>query len=87
MFQLTLTENVTSITFSNPPASGTAYALTIRIVQDSTARTISWPASTKWPDGVAPIISSASGAIDVVTLFTTDAGTNWYGFLAGQDLQ
>ena len=87
VFQITLTENVTSITFSNPPASGTAYALTIRIVQDSTPRTITWPASTKWSDGVSPIISSSSGAVDVVTLFTTDGGTNWYGFAAGQDLQ
>ena len=87
VFQITLTENVTSVTFANPPASGTAYAMTIRIVQDSTPRTISWPASTKWGEGVAPVISTASGAIDVVTLFTTDGGTNWYGFSAGQDLQ
>lgn len=87
VFQITLTENVTSITLSNPPASGTAYALTIRIVQDSTARTVTWPASVKWADGVSPLISSGSGAVDVITMFTTDGGTNWYGFAAGQDLR
>jgi hypothetical protein len=87
VFQLTLTENVTSVTLSNPPTSGTAYAMTLRIIQDTTARTITWPASVKWPEGVAPTISSGSGAIDVITLFTTDGGSNWYGFVAGQDLQ
>lgn len=87
VFQLTLTENVTSVTFANPPSSGTAYSLTIRVIQDSTPRTITWPSSSKWGEGVAPIISTPPGAIDVVTLFTTDGGTNWYGFLAGQDLQ
>ena len=87
VFNLTLSENVTSINLNNPPAAGTAYGLTLRIVQDSTPRTITWPASTKWSNGVSPIISAGSGAIDVVTLFTTDAGVTWYGFLAGEDLQ
>jgi len=87
VFQLTLTENITSLVLSNPPASGTAYGMTIRIIQDSTPRTITWPAAVKWAEGVAPTISSASGAVDIITLFTTDAGANWYAFSAGQDMQ
>ena len=86
VFQVTLTEDVTSTSFANPPASGTAYGFTLRVVQDSTARAITWPAAVKWRSGgFAPALSQASGAIDVFMFFTTDAGANWYGFTAGQD--
>ena len=86
VFQVTLTENVTSTTFSNPPASGTAYGFTLRVIQDSTARTIAWPAAVDWAAATAPTLSSGSGAVDVFVFFTTDGGTTWYGFTAGQDL-
>jgi len=86
VFQVTLTENVTSTTFSNPPASGTAYGFTLRVIQDSTARTIAWPAAVDWAGASAPTLSSGSGDVDVFVFFTTDGGTTWYGFTAGQDL-
>ena len=86
VFQVTLTENVTSTTFSNPPASGTAYGFTLRVIQDSTARTIAWPAAVDWAAATAPTLSSGSGDVDVFVFFTTDGGTTWYGFTAGQDL-
>ena len=86
LFQITLTEDITSMTFSNPPASGTAYGFTLRVVQDSTARTITWPASVRWAFGIPPYLSIGSGDIDVFTFFTTDNGSNWYGFVAGQEM-
>jgi len=85
VFQSTLTENVTTLTLSNPPVSGTSYALTLKIIQDSTARTFAWPASVNWAGGTAPTLSAASGAVDIYTLYTTDGGTNWYGFIGGQE--
>jgi|DEB0MinimDraft_10_1074344.scaffolds.fasta_scaffold02765_2 hypothetical protein len=85
VFQTTLTENVTTLTLSNPPASGTAYALTLKIIQDSTARTFAWPASVNWAGGTAATISTASGAVDIYILYTTDGGTNWYGFTGGKE--
>lgn len=83
VFSHTLIEN-TTFTFSNPPASGTAYGFTLKIVQDSTARTITWPASVDWAGGTAPTISANSGDVDVFVFFTHDSGTTWYGFTAGQ---
>jgi len=83
VFSHTLTEN-TTFTFSNPPASGTAYGLTLRIIQDSTARTITWPSSVDWAGGVAPTLSTGSGEVDVFVFFTVDGGTTFYGFTAGQ---
>ena len=82
-FTHTLTENVT-YTFSNPAASGKASAFTLKVTQDSTARTIAWPSSVNWAAGTAPTISADSGAIDYFVFITTDGGTNYYGFTAGQ---
>jgi len=84
-FTHTLTENVT-YTFSNPASSGKASAFTLKVVQDSSDRTITWPASVDWAGGEAPTISSGSGAVDYFVFITTDGGTNYYGFTAGQAL-
>ena len=84
-FSHTLTED-TTFTFSNPPASGTGYSFTLKIVQDSTARAITWPASVDWAAATAPTISTGSGEVDVFVFFTTDGGTTFYGFTAGQVL-
>lgn len=85
VFSHTLSENVT-YTFSNAPASGRAFGFTLKVVQDSTARTITWPASVDWPAATAPTLSTGSGEVDVFVFFTTDGGTTWYGFTAGQVL-
>lgn len=83
VFSHTLTEDVT-YTFSNAPASGRAFGFTLKVVQDSTSRTITWPASVDWPSAVAPTLSTGTGEVDVFVFFTTDNGTTWYGFTAGQ---
>jgi len=84
-FTHTLSENVT-YTFSNPASSGKASAFTLKVVQDSTARTITWPASVDWAGGTAPTISEGSGDVDYFVFITTDSGTTYYGFTAGQAL-
>jgi len=78
-----LTENVT-YTFSNSASSGKVSAFTLKIAQDSTARTITWPSSVDWPAATAPTISTDSGAIDYFVFITHDGGTTYYGFTAGQ---
>lgn len=78
-FQTTLTENITTVTLSNPPASGTYGEIIWKVVQDSTPRTITFPASVKWTGGTAPTISTGSGDVDIIVLKTWDGGTNWYG--------
>lgn len=75
-FTLALTENVTSIVFSNLPGSGKGASVMIRITQGATARTVAWPASFRW-EGAAPSVSTASGAVDVLALTTFDNGTKW----------
>jgi len=85
VFSHTLTEDVT-YTFSNAPASGRAFGFTLKVVQDSTARTITWPASVDWPRAVTPTLSTGPGEVDVFVFYTADGGTTFYGFVAGQEL-
>jgi len=86
-FSHTLTEN-TTFTFSNPPASGTAYSFSIEIIQDASASgyTVTWPASVDWPAATAPTLTATASAKDVFIFTTRDGGTTWYGFTAGQAL-
>jgi hypothetical protein len=78
-----LTENVT-YTFSNPAASGRASAFVLKIIQDSSARTITWPASVDWAAATAPTITATNNGVDVFVFLTIDGGTTYYGFTAGQ---
>ncbi len=38
----------TTYTFSNPAASGKVSSFTLKVTQDSSARTITWPGTVKW---------------------------------------
>ena len=86
-FSHTLTEN-TTFTFSNPPASGTGYTMSIEIIQDGSASgfTVTWPASVDWPAATAPTLTATASAKDVFVFTTRDGGVTWYGFTAGQAL-
>ena len=83
VFEHDLTENVT-YTFSNPAASGRASIFALKIIQDSTARTITWPNSVDWAAATAPTITTTNNGVDVFVFLTVDGGTIYYGFTAGQ---
>ena len=74
----------TTYTFSNPASDGNASSFTLKIIQGSTARAITWPNTVDWAGGTAPTLSSADNAVDVFVFYTIDGGTNYYGFTAGQ---
>jgi hypothetical protein len=86
-FSHTLTEN-TTFTFSNPPASGTAFSFSLEIIQDGSASgfTVTWPGAVDWPAATAPTLTATASAKDVFVFYTRDGGTTWYGFTAGQAL-
>jgi len=89
VFSLTLSENVSTFTWSNPPASGTAYGFSLKVIQDASASgyTIAWPASVDFPSGTAPTLTDTASAVDQFVFYTHDGGTTWYGFTAGKDLK
>lgn len=85
VFEITLTE-ATTFTFSNPPAATIAGSFTLILKQDGTGGwATTWPASVDWPSGVSPTLSVGPSDIDIISFFTTDAGTTWYGLLGGLD--
>jgi hypothetical protein len=80
-FTHALDENVTSWSFTNLPGSGKGATKMIRFTQDSTPRTVAWPASFRWAGGTDGVISTGSGAIDVLAITTFDNGTTWIATL------
>lgn len=77
---LTLTGNCT-FTFPTPTAG---LGVTLLLKQDATgSRTVTWPATVKWPSSTAPTITSTASKMDKF-VFVAD-GTNWVGSNAGQN--
>lgn len=89
IFDMTQAVSITSLTFTNVPASGTGYSFTLIRRKDATAtaRAITWPASVKWAAGIAPALTQTTGAVDAFSFLTTDGGTTWLGFTAGTDIR
>jgi len=79
VFSATVSE-ITTVTLSNPAASGQCSSISI-VLTNGGAFAITWPASVEWSGGVQPTWT-ASG-VDVLTLFTVNGGTTWYGVQAG----
>jgi hypothetical protein len=78
----TLTGNCT-FTFSTTGIPSGSYSFTLILANDATAgRTITWPASVKWPNATVPTRTTTGSRTDVYTFFTTDGGTTWLGNLS-----
>jgi hypothetical protein len=82
LFTCALFENVTSITFSNLPGAGKGVTLMVLFTQDSTPRTVAFPASFKWEGGTVGVVSTGSGIKDLLATTTFDNGTAWQATLS-----
>lgn len=81
---LDLTENITTWSFTNPPASGKLGQLELEITQDAAvAYTITWPASVEWPAATEPDLSTLSSR-HVIHFRTIDGGTRWLATHVGE---
>lgn len=81
--EVTLTAN-TTFTF---PAATTGKSFSLVLHQDATGnRTTTWPASAKWPNGIAFVPTPSANATDVISFMCVVTGI-WYGFAAGYDLR
>lgn len=86
-FEHTLTEN-TTITFTNVPANGVAFAVALKIIQDAGASgfVLSYPSGGKWGEATAPTLAATASGSDVLVFTTTNGFTNWDGYHAGKNL-
>lgn len=65
-----------TFTFTAPTKVGN-FILVLK--QDATgSRTATWPATCKWPNGSAPVLSTAASAIDIIAFYYAGDG-NYYG--------
>lgn len=77
VFTSTLTENVTTLTLSNPAQGQT---VNILFTQDASgSKTMAWPGSFKWPGGTASVLSTNPSSVDL--LVVSYIGTSWYASL------
>jgi hypothetical protein len=81
---VTVDTSTNTFVFDNPPPTGFRGNLTL-VITDGGSQTVNWPNSVVWSSAGEPVLT-VSG-VDVLTFFTVDGGTTWYGFVAGQDMQ
>lgn len=85
VFDVALNAN-TTLTISNPPAANNAGSFVLIFTADGNPRVVSWGASILWPGGTAPTLTSTNGKKDVFGFISLNSGTNWYGFIGGQNI-
>lgn len=78
-FTTLLTENITTITVTNPPASGKKGQFTLEITQDSAggAFTVVTVTGTIIPGAASYTMTPGNDAVDDLTYRTLDGGTVW----------
>ncbi len=79
----TVSTGTQTFTFTNPSASGKSCSFTL-ILTNGGSQTVNWPGSVDWAGGSAPTLTTSG--VDVLTFFTVDGGTIWYGFPAGLEM-
>ena len=93
VIDLTMAASITSLSFTNVPASGTPILIQIIVRNDAggAAYTITWPSSVYWSglyaltSGIniqdSPELALGSNGITVISLLTTDGGTKYRGWV------
>ena len=86
-FEIDLENNnatVTSWTFSNMAGNNKVSAWIIKFTQGSTARALTYPAAVKWSGGFDHVMSTANNAVDIISMFTINNGTDIYANIVGK---
>lgn len=81
IFDITLGNNVT-FTFTNPPTAGIAQNATILLRQDATGNRLATFTNASYTDGTAPVLSTGANQLDILTFFTVNGGSSYYGTFA-----
>lgn len=80
VFTTTLTANVTTAPTLSSPNDG--QTVNWFLTQDATgSRTMTWPASFKWPGGSAGTLSTAANAVDLLVATYRATPGHWYATL------
>jgi len=90
VFRTKLTVACTGLTLSNIPdnANANAVGFSLLFVGDGTARTMTWnigSTGVSWAAGTAPTYTSTANKVDIYSFLSTNGGSNWFGFVGGQN--
>ena len=90
VFRTKLTVAGIGLTLSNIPdnANANAVGFSLLFVGDGTARTFTWnigSAGISWAAGTAPTYTSTANKVDIYSFLSNNGGSNWYGFVGGQN--
>ena len=86
VYNLTLDQNINTISFSNLKPVGSVSTAILILTYNGTGYSIVWPDSFRWPNNVVPSLTTTNGKKDIFTFFTTDGGITWNSFISGQNL-
>ena len=85
IFSVYLNSNISALGFVNIPVAGLSFSMSLFFTADGVQRTITWPASVRFPNGLAPTMTLSSGKVDTIVLTTFNGGTTWFAYVAGQN--
>lgn len=83
-FKVALNATVTTLALTNLPPAGKIAVVTIRL-DFSGVFDVTFPASVRWNQGVAPVLTKLNAKTDIFALTTWDGGTTWFGSSLGQN--
>lgn len=86
IFIANMTAN-TNFTFINPPASGVFKNVIVILLNGNAGAKTANITGAIYTDGIAPTLSSANGAKDVLSFFTYDGGTTYFGSFIMADVK
>lgn len=79
----TLASNVTNIVLPSTPAISSSGTITFAVKQDAVGgRTINWPNSILWPEGIKPQPSPGANSVSLFHILWS--GTQWLGMAGGK---
>jgi hypothetical protein len=82
IFKITLNGS-TTFSFTNYVADASiAQPVTVVLTQGAGGSKTATFTNAKYSEGVTPTLSTTAGQVDVLTFFTIDGGTTWYGTFA-----
>lgn len=81
VFDVTLGADNLVLTFTNPPSSGYTGSATVILRQDGTGSREATFTNAIYTDGAPPVLTTDANAIDMLSFFTIDSGTTYFGAL------
>ena len=77
---------ISTINFVNPLPSGSVSSFMVIFNYNGTGYSVTWPASVRWPNAVAPTLTNTNGKRDMFSFLTIDGGTTYNATIAAQNI-